>query len=151
MKADDPRLEQAHKELTERIRKHEERIVTVLKGHLAAEQALNDLLRAARRRWKRPFAGKIDVAQKLFLPDLTTEMWDVLKAGNNLRNAVAHGHKEGTITQRISDVRRALLAWASPEQRPGIEQMTEPQLISTAFFQCASFIVVATLKLEGRY
>jgi hypothetical protein len=51
MKAGDPRLEQAHKELTERIQKYEERIVTVLEGHLAAEQALNDLLRAARRRW----------------------------------------------------------------------------------------------------
>jgi hypothetical protein len=106
------------------------------------------LLRVARRRWKRPFAGKIDVVQKLFLPDLTTEMWDVLKAGNDLRNAVAHGHKEGTITQRIADVRRTLLAWVSPPQRPGIEAMTDPQLISTAFFQCASFIVVATMKLD---
>jgi hypothetical protein len=72
----------------------------------------------------------------------------VLKAGNNLRNAVAHGHKEGTITQRIADLRRALLAWASPPQRPGIEAMTDTQLISTAFFQTASHIVVATNKLE---
>lgn len=151
MKADDPRLAQAHKEMTERVRKHEEQIVTVLKGHLVAEQALNDLLRAARRRWKRTFAGKLDVAQKLFLPDLTTEMWDVLDAGNDLRNAVAHGHKEGTITQRIADLKRALLAWVSPEQRQGIEQMTDPQMISTAFFQCASFIVVATMKLKGEY
>ena len=151
MKSDDPRLAQAHKEMVERLAKYEERLVTVLKGHLAAEQALNDLLRAARRRWKRPFAGKIDVAEKLFLPDLTTEMWDVLKAGNNLRNAVAHGHKDGTITQRIADVRRALLAWVSPEQRPGIEGMNDPQLISTALFQCSSFIVVATLKLQGKY
>jgi hypothetical protein len=151
MKADDPRLEQANKEMKARLEKYEGRIVEVLKGHLAAEQALNDLLRAAARRWKRPFAGKIDVAQKLFLPDLTAEMWDVLKAGNNLRNAVAHGHKEGTITQRIADVRRALLAWISPPQRPDIEQMTDPQLTSTAFFQTASTIVVATLKLEGKY
>lgn len=148
MKADDPRLVQAHKEMTERIAKYEERIVCTLKGHLAAEQALNALLKAARRRWKRPFAGKIDVAQKLFLPDLTTEMWGVLKAGNDLRNVVAHGDKEGTIAQRIVDVRKALLAWSSPPQRPGIEAMTDPQLISTAFFQCASFIVVATMKLE---
>ena len=130
MKADDPRLEQAHKEMTERVEKYEERIVAVLKGHLAAEQVLNNLLRVARRRWKRPFAGKIDVAQKLFLPDLTTEMWDVLKAGNSLRNAIAHGHKEGTIVQRIADVRKALLAWASPPQRPGIEGMTDTQLIA---------------------
>ncbi|MCP3475044.1 hypothetical protein NLM33_32495 [Bradyrhizobium sp. CCGUVB1N3] len=43
MKADDPRLIQAHKEMTERIEKYEERIVTVLKAHLGAEQVLNDL------------------------------------------------------------------------------------------------------------
>jgi hypothetical protein len=147
MKANDPRLEQAHQEMTERIQKYDDRIIAVLKGHLAADQALNDLLRVAHRRWKRSFAGKIDVAQKLFLPGLTTEMWDVLKASNDLRNAVAHGHKEGTVTKRIADVRRALLAWASPPQRPGIEGMTDPQLISTAFFQCASLIVVATMKL----
>jgi hypothetical protein len=61
VKADDPRLEQAHKEMTERIAKYDERIVTTLKGHLAAEQALDALLKAVRRRWKRPFAGKIDV------------------------------------------------------------------------------------------
>ncbi|HLG82522.1 MAG TPA: hypothetical protein VKY22_16015 [Bradyrhizobium sp.] len=148
MQADDPRLEQVHKEILARREKYEECIVAVLKGHLAAEQALNDLLRVARRRWKRPFAGKIDVAEKLFLPDLTTELWAVLKAGNNLRNAIAHGHKQGTITQRIADLRRALLAWASPSQRPGIEAMTDVQLISTAFFQTASHIVVATIKLE---
>jgi len=147
VKTDDPRLEQAHKEMTERIAKYEVRIVTTLKGHLAAEQALDELLKQARRSWKRPFAGKIDVAQKLYLSDLSTEMWDVLKAGNSLRNAVAHGKSEGVIVQRVADVRRTLLAWASPPQRPGIEAMTDPQLISTAFFQCASFIVVATQKL----
>jgi hypothetical protein len=75
VKADDPRLERAHKEMTERIAKYEERILSTLKGHLAAEQALDALLKAARRRWKRSFAGKIDIAQKLFLPDLTPEMW----------------------------------------------------------------------------
>jgi hypothetical protein len=148
VKADDPRLEQAHRAMTERIAKYEGRIVTTLKGHLAAEQALDDLLREARRKRKRPFAGKIDVAEKLFLPDLSTEMWDVLRAGNNLRNAVAHGKSEGTIVQRIADIRRTLLAWASPPQRPGIEAMSDPQLISTAFFQCASFIVVATIKMK---
>jgi hypothetical protein len=114
LKHHDPRLAQAQKNLTERIAKYEERILVTLKGHLAAEQALDGLLKAARRRRKRPFAGKIDVARKLLLPDLTAEMWSVLKAGNNLRNAIAHGDPEGTIAQRIADVRRTLLVWVSP-------------------------------------
>ena len=151
MDLDDPRLEEARKNLKERIEKYDDRILAVLKGHLSAEQNLNDLLRAAKRRWKRPFAGKIDVAQKLFLPDLTEELWEVLKKGNNLRNAVAHGHKEGTITQRMADLKKALLAWSSPEQRPGVEAMTDTQMVSTAFHSTGSFLIVAALKLEGKY
>jgi hypothetical protein len=148
MDIDDPRLEEAHKTMAERVERYDDRIVAVLKGHLSVEQSLNDLLRTARRKWKRPFAGKIDVAEKLFCPDLTVEMWDVVKAGNNLRNAVAHGNPEGTITQRMADLRRALLAWASPPQRPGIEAMTDTQMVSTAFNQTGSHVVVATIKLE---
>lgn len=150
MKADDPRLEQARKEMTERVERYNDRIVAVLKGHLSVEQSLNDLLRTAHRRWKRTFAGKIDVAEKLFCPDLTVELWGIMKAGNNLRNAVAHGHKEGTIAQRMTELRRALLAWASPEQRAGIETMTDAQMVSTAFNQAGSHIVVAAMKLEGQ-
>jgi hypothetical protein len=150
MDIDDPRLAEAHKIMTERVERYDERIVTVLKGHLSAEQSLNDLLRAASRRWKRPFAGKIDVAQKLFLPELDKPMWAVLEAGNKLRNAVAHGHKEGTVTQRMVDLRKALIAWVSPEQRPGIEGMTDPQMVSTAFYQCGSHLVVATDRLQER-
>ena len=72
MKADDPRLVEGAKRLTDRIAKYDERIVTVLKSHLATEQSLNDLLAAASRRWKkRRFAGKIDVAKGLFLPELS--------------------------------------------------------------------------------
>ena len=152
MDTNDPRLEEARKNLKERIDKYEDRILAVLKGHLSAEQNLNDLLRAAKRRWRRrSFAGKIDVAQKLFLPDLTDELWQVLKKGNDLRNAVAHGHKEGTITQRLADLKKALMAWSSAEQRPGVEAMTDPQMVSAAFHSTGSFLIVAALKLEGKY
>jgi hypothetical protein len=149
---DDPRLEEARTNLKERIEKYDDRILAVLKGHLSAEQNLNNLLRAAKRKWRgRLFAGKIDVAQKLFLPDLTKELWEVLKKGNDLRNAVAHGHKVGTITQRMADLKKALLAWSSPEHRPGVEAMTDIQMVSTAFHSTGSFLIVAVLKLEGKY
>jgi hypothetical protein len=47
------------------------------------------------------------------------------------------------ITQTTAELKKALLEWASPPQRPGIEAMTDPQMISTAFNQCASYLVVA--------
>jgi hypothetical protein len=80
MDIDDPRLAEAHKIMTERVERFDERIVTVLKGHLSAEQSLDDLLKAASRRWKRrTFAGKIDIAQKLFLPAFEDEAIDLLR------------------------------------------------------------------------
>jgi hypothetical protein len=39
----------------------------------------------------------------------------------------------------------------APEQRPGIEAMTDTQMVGTAFHSTGSFIVVAALKLEGKY
>jgi hypothetical protein len=123
-------------------------VLEVCGGSMAENLAVSPLnyvlLKAASRRWKRrTFAGKIDVAEKLFYAELDAGFWATIKAGNNLRNAVAHGHKDGTITQRTAELKKALLAWVSPEQRPGIEGMTEPQMISTAFNQCSSCLVVA--------
>jgi hypothetical protein len=144
MDIDDPRLVEAHKQMTERVEKYDERIVTVLKGSLGTEQVLNDLLKTASRRWKRrTFTGKIDVAEKLFCPELDAGFWATIKAANQLRNAVAHGHKEGTITHRTAELKKALITWVSPQQHPGVEGMTEPQMISTAFNNCSSYLVVA--------
>jgi len=44
MKADDPRLEESLKRLTERIQKINDMIVTVLKNHLVLEQFINEFL-----------------------------------------------------------------------------------------------------------
>lgn len=71
MDIDDPRLVEAHKQMTKRVERYDERIVTVLKGSLSCEQVLNDLLKVANRRWKRRFfSGKVDIAEKLFCPEL---------------------------------------------------------------------------------
>jgi hypothetical protein len=151
MDIDDPRLVQAHKEMTERVEKYDERIVTVLKGHLGAEQALNDLLAAASRRWKkRTFAGKIDIGEKLLLDELHPHVWKVLRAGNDLRSAVAHGHKEGTIAARMTDLRKAYKDSLTPERKGDAEKLTDTQLVVVAFTMASSFLVVAADRLEQK-
>ena len=52
MKVDDPRLEKARAELSERIKRYDDMMLTVFKSHLGCEQFLNDLLSASSRRWK---------------------------------------------------------------------------------------------------
>lgn len=147
MKTDDPRLAEAHQKMLARIESYNERMLTILKGHLAFEDFLNGLLKAARRRLRgRTFNGKVDVAQKLLIRELDEKFWALVEAGNDLRNAVAHGDKHGTINERIDDLRRALIAANTPEQKKYIEGMTETQMITSAFNQCGSEVVAATEK-----
>jgi hypothetical protein len=126
-------------------------LLTVIKNHLAVEQSLNDLLAAASRRWKRrTFAGKIDVAKSLLVQELHDHVWPVLEACNDLRTAVAHGDKHGTVEARVVDLRKAYMAAVSTEQRKGVEEMNETQLVTSAFSYCGSFLVVAADRLAEK-
>jgi hypothetical protein len=151
MKADDPRLIKAHKEMTERIEKYEERIVTVLKAHLGAEQVLNDLLKAASMRWKkRTFAGKIDIGEKLLIDELHPHVWRTLRAGNDLRNAVAHGHKEGVIAAKMVEFRDAYRGSLIPERKGDADKLTETQLVVVTLSMASSFLMVTTDRLAQK-
>jgi hypothetical protein len=140
---------EAHKKMTERIKQYEKRIVTVLRAHLAAEQSLNYLLTVARRRKKgRTFSGKWWVAKGLFVKEMTEELWEVLRVGNDLRNAVGHGDKQGVIEAKIVELRKAFTAANTPQQKKYIEEMTEEQMITMAFSHCSSHITVAADRIE---
>jgi hypothetical protein len=66
------RYAKAHKEMTERVARYDERLLTVIKSHLSCEEALNQLLSAASRAWKKKkFSGKLDVGRYFIKP---TEM-----------------------------------------------------------------------------
>lgn len=144
MKTDDPRLVKAREELTERIRKYDETIVTVLKNHLGCEHFLNELLAASSKKWKgRKFAGKMEIAKKLNLPELEPAMWEVLDKGNKLRNQIAHSPDQGKIAAKLTALRRAYLAALTPEQAKGSENLNDMQLVVLAFGHVGSHLVVA--------
>ncbi len=140
---------EAHKKATERIEQFEERVLTVIRAHLGAEQSLNALMKAGRRKRKnRSFSGKWWVAKGLFVKEMTEELWEVLKVGNELRNAIAHGDKPGLIEAKIVELKKAYIAANTPQQKKYIEGMTEKQMITMAFSHCASHMTVAADRLE---
>lgn len=152
METDDPRLVEARRSLDKRLAAFDQRILTVLKAHLAAEQCLNDLLKAKSKPWKTMnFAGKVDVCDRLRIDDLPAAMWEVLRKGNRLRNGIAHGDSEAAINQCTTDLRKALLDWVASSQKDCVKAMTDNQMITSAFNSAGSFVTVARLKLEGRY
>jgi hypothetical protein len=108
----------------------------------------NALLKAGRRRKRgRTFAGKWWVAKGLFVEEMTEELWQLLKVGNDLRNAIGHGDKQGKIENLIVDLRKAFIAASTPQQKKYIEEMTEEQMITMAFSHCASNMTVAAERL----
>ena len=144
MKADDPRLLQAGKEMDERIRKYDERMLTVIKNHLGCEDFLNQLLSAGSRRWKRRmFGGKLVVGQQINPPEITPAVWKLLEAGNQLRNAVAHGDDESTIAARMAEFRQAYLKDLTPEQQKGVKDLDDTRMVVLAFAHCGGYLVVA--------
>ncbi len=145
MRTDDPRLEKAHAEMAERVRKFDERMLTVIKNHLGCEQFLNDTLAAAGRRWKsRRCAGKIAIAKRLKLSEMTEPIWKVLEEGNRLRNAIAHGDEKSVIADRMAKFRKAYLAALSPEQAKGVADLDDIRLTVLAYSFVGAFLVVST-------
>jgi len=141
--------EEAHKRMTEKVARYDERLLTVIKTHLSCEEALNQLLGAAGRSWKgKKFAGKLYVGREIIQPkELDDRLWDVADAGNKLRNSVAHGHDEAVIAARMSELREAFIAANTLEQKPHIEGMTDPQLVTSAFNHCGSHMIVAADRI----
>jgi hypothetical protein len=152
VRGDDPRLEKAHAEMVERVRKFDERMLTVLKSHLGCEQFLNELLAASSKPWKgKMCGGKIDIAKGLKLPEMTEPIWKVLETGNRLRNAIAHGKPESVIADRMAKFRKAYLAALSPEQAKGSADLDDIRLVILAFGFVGAFLVVSAERVrEGK-
>jgi hypothetical protein len=140
----------AHASMTERVARFDERLLTVIKTHLSCEGALNQLLAAAGRSWKnKKFAGKLYIAQEHIKPaELEKPLWAVADAGNKLRNAVVHGHNESVIAAKMSDLRAFSIAASTPEQKPYIQGMTDPQMVMSAFNHCGSHMIVAADRIK---
>ena len=145
MRTDDPRLEKAHQEMTERVRKFNELMLVVMKNHITMEQFLNDVLSAAGRPWKRrPCSGKIDIAKTLHLVEIDQRIWAVIEAGNKLRNQIAHTYDQTKLAAKMSELRKAYLAAITPEQAKHSEGLDDPRIAAGAFELCGADLVVAS-------
>jgi hypothetical protein len=79
IKADDPRLEESLKKLTERIQKINDMIVTILKNHLVLEQFINEFLAVCGIKTKgRSFDAKAKLCERQKPPEIEAPIWDVI-------------------------------------------------------------------------
>ncbi|MBR1297386.1 hypothetical protein [Bradyrhizobium sp. AUGA SZCCT0042] len=142
---------ESRKRMTERVARYDERLLTVIKNHLGFEDCLNELLKAASRRWKnRTCAGKIAVGKEINPPEIEKAVWDVVDAGNKLRNAVAHGHKESVIATRIAEFRSAHIAALTPQGAKGLKELDDNRAIELAYNFCGAYMVGAAEGEKAR-
>jgi hypothetical protein len=90
VKANDPRLEQAHRDVIEQVSKLNEFIVIVLKYHVGVEKMMIELIEANGKTAENTFAQKIKQCEIIGPPEIDAATWEVLRKANRLRNAVAH-------------------------------------------------------------
>ena len=143
MKADDPRLEQAHKTVIEQVNNLNEFIVIVLKYHVHTESMMVALIEANGKTAENAFAQKIRQCEIINPPEIDAATWKVLRKANRLRNAVAHKIDGTEVKDAIMETRTAYAA-LSEQAADDEKHMSDTQLAMSALAHCSSFIVVAT-------
>jgi chorismate mutase len=145
MKTDDLRLEESLKRLTERIKKIDDTILTVLKNHVAVEQFMGEFLEAhGKKSDNLTFADKITACKARNPSEIEKPIWDLLKACNRLRNTVAHKLDEKEMKAQMDAVRAAYIAAVTEFQAKFIKDLDDVRMAMGALQLCGSYIVVAT-------
>jgi hypothetical protein len=143
MDINDPRLVESQKNLTERIKKLDDFIVTVLKYHVSVEQSMTELIEAYGKKAGDTFYDKIVQCEALAPSEADATTWEVLKKANRLRNAVAHKIDGPEVKDAMTELRTAYAA-LSEQSAKDEKKMTDLQLALSAFIHCGSCIIVAT-------
>ncbi len=148
MKTDDPRLEQARKEMIERRNKMDAIALAVVRGHLLIEQAMDDFLTAS---FFHPdhvlegrfgFLHKAQMCRAMSLNQNEDQLWELLWRANELRNRIAHTLSADEIKKKMDRLRRGYMDVLTPEQAKGLEKQPDADIAQSAFALCAGFLVV---------
>jgi hypothetical protein len=150
MKADDPKLRANLQELFERRQQINELILTVLQNHIVVEQFINEFLAVAGRSKRGTFQGKVDKCQLLNPPEIDAQIWQVLKAANELRNKIAHTFDQTKIYAKLAELRKAYHAALTPEQAKHAESLDDTKTAAGAFELCGAYIAAASDAAKQR-
>jgi hypothetical protein len=143
MKADDLRLAESLKSLTERVKKLDEFIVTVLKYNVSVEQSMTEFIEAHGKTADDFFSQKIAQCESSKPSEIDDAMWSLFKKTNRLRNAVAHKIDGPAVKDEMTKTRQAYAA-LSAQSAEDEKAMTDQHLVMSAFAHCGSFIIVVT-------
>jgi hypothetical protein len=150
MKTDDPRLEQARKDMRERIDKMDKLTLATLRSHLVAEQCMNDYIVASggKRKWlrKKGFSDKMQKCRMLAKEEGKDPLWGVLEAANQLRNTIAHSLSADKIAERMAKLKEKFLACLTERQVADLKDQPDDFVAESACIICAGFIAMLKVR-----
>lgn len=153
MKTDDPRLENARKEMFARVDNMDKLTLATLRSHLLAEQCMVDYIVASgvKGKWlrRKTFWDKIAKCKMLAKEESKDPLWDVLEAANQLRNTIAHTRSTDKITDKIARLKAKYLASLTEKQAEGLKDQPDDVLALSACVTCAGFIVALQFRASG--
>jgi hypothetical protein len=154
VKTDDPRLEKSRQEMFERVEKLNVLTLAVLRSHLLVEQSIGDYIIASGKKpnWveKQKFSTKMERCKKLAKDEGNSELWRILEAANQLRNAIAHTLSSDKIAEKMKQLKNRHLAWLTPAQAAGLADQSDDYIAQSACLTCAGFILVLKDRLPQK-
>lgn len=152
MKADDPLLEAKLQNLTDRVKRMDELLVTIVKNHIGLEQFMSEFLEASGEDDPEDlsFFEKIEACEEHNPEEIEAAMWQVFYKANELRNKIAHTFDEAKVKQKLDALRAAYVASLNtPAQKEAAKKLTDAQLAASAIQLCGAYIVVATDRVKA--
>jgi hypothetical protein len=103
-----------------------------------------------KRRWLRnkTFSDKMQKCKQLAKDEGDAELWDVLKAANQLRNTIAHTLSIEKIAEKMEQLKERYFAFLTEKQAADLKGRPDDYIAQSALVTCAGFI--ATLQDRAR-
>jgi len=151
MRTDDPRLEAKRKELADRVNRMDELLVTIIKNHIALEQAMSEFLVASGKDPKDlDFYHKVKECEGLKPQEVEAPMWQVFYAANQLRNQMAHTYDEQKVKEKLDALRaKYIAALSTPAEVEAAKKLTDNQLSAVTMPSCGACLIVATDRVKA--
>jgi hypothetical protein len=150
IKSDDPRLEESRKKLVERAKKIDNRILAVLKNHIALEQFMSEFLEASSLKHDDlTFKEKAKLCKGLNPEEIDPQVWNVLQAINGLRNKIAHTLDQAQIQTKMDELRAAYLASLTLKQAEAERQLDDARIAASACEHCVGYFALAIDAARG--
>ena len=156
MKLSESEIQERQAAAQQRAKKIDELRLSVLKGHLLMEEALDGFIQAAVchpeqiNHVNMNFHTKAHLAIALGCERDKDEMWSVVWAINQLRNKIAHKLDSDEIDAKVKFLRSTYVAALEPVPAEHAKTQAEKDMIDSACAVCVGFLGQLTSEAKTR-